>query len=467
MLIPLFAAASLLSCANSGGTEPDRPNIIFMLTDDQRADAAGFAGNEVIQTPNLDRLAREGIYFKNAFVTTSICAMSRASILTGQYARRHGIWDFGESLTEQQLADSYPARLKEAGYITGFIGKFGVGSITEKQARNYFDYWAGFNGQGSYNATYNGESMHLTQKIGAQAIDFLEQQRGIDRPFNLSISFKAPHVEGDPGHFLPDTAYRSLYENDSVAPPAAAGDSYMNYFPARFIKNENGALNVARSRWHDRFDTPEKYQENVKKYYRLVHGVDVVLGRIRDKLKELEFDKNTVIIFSSDNGFYLGEYGFAGKWYGSDPSIRVPMILYDPRTESPEATALDDMVLNIDIAPTILSIAGTEVPAGMQGADMTRLLIDDSQSWRTEFLYEHLWKSSDRYYIPSTEGLVTQDYKYMKYFPNREIDNVIFEELYDRNMDIHETKNRIEEVEFKNIETQMKQKLEVLKKAAE
>ena len=162
--------------------DPGPPNIIFLLTDDQRFDALGFAGNPVIQTPNMDKLAENGVYFANAFVTTSICAMSRASIFTGQYARRHDIWDFGESLSPEQYDNTYPALLKKAGYTTGFIGKFGVGSIQQGTITQYFDYWGGFNGQGTYRASYDDEPVHLTEKMGNQALEFLDQQKDADSP---------------------------------------------------------------------------------------------------------------------------------------------------------------------------------------------------------------------------------------------------------------------------------------------
>ncbi|TRX60016.1 sulfatase [Fulvivirga sp. M361] len=445
--------------------EDDRPNIIFLLTDDQRFDALSFAGNTVLQTPNMDRLAKGGVYFENAYVTTSICAMSRASILTGQYARRHDIWDFGESLTEQQYENTYPALFKKADYITGFIGKFGVGNIRQPTIRKYFDYWEGFNGQGSYKATDNGRPIHLTSKMGDQALTFLEQQKDADKPFLLSMSFKAPHVQGDPGFFLPDAAYDDLYETATIPEPVAAAKEYFNYFPEDIIKNKNGALSVARSRWHDRFSTAEEYQENVKKYYRLVHGVDVVIGRIIEKLNALDMDENTIIVFTSDNGFYLGEYGFAGKWYGSDPSIRVPMIIFDPRPEAPQGITIDKMALNIDIAPTLLSMAGIQKPVIMQGRDLGELIAGNNAGWRTEFFYEHLWPSSDAYYIPSTEGIVTEDYKYMRYFLNRDFNEIMFEEFYDRNKYKDEVINSVNNPDYDAHIDQLKQKLTLMRDA--
>ncbi|MEM7548572.1 MAG: sulfatase [Bacteroidota bacterium] len=444
-----------------------QPNIIFLLTDDQRFDALSFAGNPVLQTPHIDSLAQNGVYFNNAYVTTSICAMSRASILTGQYARRHDVWDFGKSLTEEQLDNSYPGLMKKAGYTTAFVGKFGVGNVQQATADKYFDYWAGFNGQGAYESNYEGQPIHLTEKMGNQALDFLDMQDSVEAPFLLSMSFKAPHVQdGHPDIFVSDERYRGLYQSDQIEEPLAADEAYYNYFPDEFITNKNGAENVARKRWHNRFGTPEKFQENVKKYYELIHGVDVVVGRIMDKLNELDMADNTVIVFTSDNGFYFGEYGFAGKWYGSDVSIRVPMIMFDPRPNAPRGVTIDEMALNIDVAPTLLSIAGIDAPDVMQGEDLTQLITVNASNWRQDFLYEHLWPSSDAYYIPSTEGVVTEGHKYMRYFLNRDFDNVMFEEFYDREQDADETNNRMADPTYSSQINQLKQKLEIMRDEA-
>ena len=223
---------------------------------------------------------------------------------------------------------------------------------------------------------------------------------------------------------------------------------------------------MARKRWQDRFSTPGKFQENVKKYYQLIHGVDVVVGRILDQLNTLGLADNTIIVFTSDNGFYLGEYGFAGKWYGSDPSIRVPMIIVDPRPGAPKGKVIENMALNIDLAPTMLSLAGVLPPASMQGEDLTPLMTGNAPGWRTEFLYEHLWPSSDAYYIPSSEGVVTEKHKYMKYFLNRDFDNAMFEELYDRSFDEHEIFNKIEDANYAETLKTLKQKLAAMRENA-
>ena len=435
-----------------------QPNIIFLLADDLRFDGLGIAGNPVLNTPNLDGLATNGVYFSNAFVTTSICAVSRASILSGQYASRHGIWGFAKNFSATQLAQTYPALLRQAGYTTGFIGKYGVGT-PDTNVVSLFDYWEGFAGQGTYNqTTASGRPIHLTKKIEGQAVEFLQQQAGSTQPFCLSVSFKAPHVEGDPGYFLPDAAYSNLYQGATIEEPLAAAKEYFNYFPDNFTQN-----NVARNRWHNRFATPEMFQESVKKYYRLIHGIDVAVGAITETLRTTGQLKNTVIIFTSDNGFYLGEYGFAGKWYGSDASIRVPLLVYDGRSEAVRGVTAEQMVLNIDMAPTILGLAGLEAPAAMQGQNIMPLAQNSSQQIRSEFFYEHQWQSSPAYYIPSTQGVVTQDYKYMRYFLNENYNQPLFEELYDRERDTHEVTNRMDDPDYTQARQVMLKKWEEMR----
>ncbi|MEW4923866.1 sulfatase [Algibacter sp. 2305UL17-15] len=437
-----------------------RPNIIFLLCDDLRYDALGYMGNTIIKTPHIDHLADNGVRFNNAYVTTSICAVSRASILTGQYARKHDIWGFSKDLSQQQLANTYPVLLKDAGYTIGFIGKYGVGHNAPK---DIFDFWAGFNGQGTYRQkTKEGKPIHLTSKMTHQAIAFLDKQKNNTAPFCLSISFKAPHVEGDPGYFLPDSQFDDLYKDDDVPIPSTASKTYFNYFPEAFTKN-----NVARNRWEDRFASPSMQQENIKKYYRLISGVDQAVGRIMDGLKKNGQDKNTVIIFTSDNGFYLGEYGFAGKWYGSEPSIKVPLVITDLRNKTQKSETRNQTVLNIDMGPTILGFAGAEIPKTMQGKDLFHLIKNSKTESRKEFFYEHLWQSSPSYYIPSTEGVVSGSKKYMKYFKDRDTTAVIFEELYDLEKDPSEKNNLIHNPEFTSLKDSMLKKYYRLKHKAE
>ncbi len=430
--IPLTGCNSQLSGRRAAA---GRPNIIFLLTDDQRADAMGCAGNPIIYTPNMDDMANNGVLFKNAFVTTSICASSRASIFAGQWTRRHKINNFGTHFSEAALAQTYPMLLRKAGYQVGFIGKYGVGPKRDLPVDEY-DYWRGFPGQGRYeHKDKDGNYKHLTQIMGEQSIEFL---RGCskDKPFCLSVSFKAPHVQdGDPRQFIYDRAYKNLYKDVAIPSPKTADPRYFEALP-EFLQTSE-----ARRRWQIRFSTPAKFQESVKSYYRLITGVDVVIGKIRDELKRLNFDDNTIIMFTGDNGFYLGEYGLAGKWFPHEESIRVPLIVFDPRASgSRRGVSCEQMALNVDIAPTILELAGLAVPKQMQGRSLVSLLTGQKPKWRTDFFYEHPFKHKT---IARTEALRTQRWKYARYI------DFDYEELYDLKNDPLETVNLAKDEKYK------------------
>jgi len=453
----IAAAMSLAGCdtelAERRAAARRQPNIIFLLTDDHRADTMGCAGNPIIQTLNMDALAANGVRFRNAFVTTSICASSRASIFTGQWTRRHGIIDFSTHFSEEALAQTYPMLLSQAGYRIGFIGKYGVGAKKDLPIDKY-DYWKGFPGQGRYeHKDENGNYKHLTRIMGEQAIEFL-QGCSEDQPFCLSVSFKAPHVQdSDPRQFLYDRAYENLYSDVTIPTPETADPLYFDALPEFLRASE------ARRRWKIRFPNPEKFQESVRGYYRLITGVDVVIGKIRDQLKQLNFNDNTVIMLIGDNGFYLGEYGLAGKWFPHELSIRVPLLVYDPRADTKRrGLVLDQMALNVDIAPTILEMAGLSVPQQMQGRSLVPLLKGQNPTWRTEFFYEHPFVHKT---IARTEALRTQRWKYARYI------DYDYEELYDLKNDPTETINLAKDEKYQKTLTSLRKRCNDLAKKAE
>ncbi len=458
-LLALAAAAVLYSATSAceKETKNSEPlNIIFLFADDMRWDALGYTGNRISQTPAIDSLAAKGSVFRNAYVTTSICAVSRASVLSGQYARRHGKWGFGPGFGADEWHLTYPKHLSDAGYRTGFIGKYGVGEYN--YASQQFDYWRGFPGQGSFNATdENGDPTHLTRLMGDQALEFIETTEA-ETPFALSISFKSPHAENEAIHWdLFDPAFADRYEGAQFEQPLAAEAQYFQHFPEDFTTG-----NEARERYQARMGTPTLAQESLEGYYRLVYGIDRAVSRIVAKLEAAGLADNTVIILSSDNGMYLGEYGFSGKWYGSDPSIRVPMLIYDP-TQPDGGSEHEEIALNIDIAPTILDYAGADIPGSMQGRSLRPLVTGDgSDPWRTDFLYEHLWNSGSGYYIPSTEGVVNDTAKYMRYFMNFDDSDLVFEELYRRPADPHEVNNLVGQSGASALEASLKNRLEAL-----
>ncbi|MBG89329.1 MAG: sulfatase [Verrucomicrobiales bacterium] len=418
------------------GVKADRPNIIFLLTDDQRYDTLGCNGNSIIHTPNIDALAERGVNFDRAYVTTSICAPNRASILTGQYVSRHGMLEFNKELSPDQMSHTYPALLKKSGYRTGFIGKYGVG---KPPGKDVFDFSRGFAGQGRFIMQKDGKTRHLTSIMCDQAIDFLKGCRR-DQPFHLSISFKAPHVQdsasvkSDQFPFDPAPHIADLYSDITIPSPLTANQEFFTRWPD-FLKNSEN-----RSRWAVRHWGPERNQVSLKGYYRLVSGVDHAVGRIVKELKRRGFDDNTIIIFSSDHGQYLGEYGFAGKWYPHEASIHIPMIIFDPRqSESARGIRNREFALSIDIAPTILDYAGIDAPERMQGRSVVSVAEGRTpEDWRKEIFYEHHfvppWEGMS---IPRNEGIRTHRWKYIQYLDSKPL----FEELYDLETDPHETVN--------------------------
>ncbi|ARA94387.1 hypothetical protein AWN76_015335 [Rhodothermaceae bacterium RA] len=453
----LFLTGLLLLAGCAPAEEPggQAPHLIVLLTDDQRWDALGAAGNPYIQTPHLDALARDGVRFTRAYVTTPICSISRASLFSGQYARRHGIHDFATGFTDSAWAQTYPALLRQAGYWTGFVGKFGVGREMPEEA---FDVWHGLPGQPHYEQTdVAGRPVHLTRLIGEQAAAFLREAPP-GRPFALSVSFKAPHVQdGDPRQFIYDPAYDGLYADVTIPSPETATPAHFERLPA-FLREGT----EARERWKLRFSNPEQTQRSLKGYYRLVSGIDAVVGRLRHVLDSLGLADQTVIVFTSDNGFFLGEHGLAGKWYGYQPSVRVPLLVYDPRRPAPPQDRIrHEMVLNIDLAPTLLDLAAVPVPAGMQGRSLRPLIHGETEeAWRTDFFFEHPF---DHPGIPRSEGVIGDRYTYLYYLDQRPP----FEMLFDRASDPHETENLVGDPAHEAMLTRLRARYEVLRAAAE
>lgn len=399
-------------------TEKVRPNIIFILTDDQRWDALGYAGNSEIHTPEMDKLASTGVYFSNAMVTTPICAASRASIFTGLQERTHR-FDFTTGPIENKYMDSaYPKLMREAGYYTGFFGKFGVKyKELDKLFDQYDEYDRGNFGdrRSYYYKTIGTDTVHLTRFTGQQGLDFIASAPA-DKPFCLELAFSAPHAadETQDQYFWQETT-DSLFRNTEMAPAKISEDKYFEALPEGIRNGFN------RLRWTWRYDTPEKYQHSVKGYYRMIAGIDLEIAKIRAALEAKGIADNTVIMLMGDNGYFLGERQLAGKWLMYDNCLRVPMIIYDPRFKNHHDNA--EMALNIDIPATILDLAGVAKPASWQGKSLLPIVQGKTKSLnRDTILVEHLWDFDP---IPPSEGVRTNEWKYMRYINDKSI-----EELY-------------------------------------
>lgn len=432
-----FATCQLALLAQVGvsQSEAKRPNLLFILTDDQRWDAVGYAGNPYIQTPNIDRLAEEGVVFTNSFVTTSICAASRASIFTGLHERSHGYNFYRPPLSSHALRDSYPVALKRMGYTNGFVGKFGV-KVVDAYKDTLFDYFHSLFPYPYLKELPDGSKRHLTDITGDLAIEFLQAQNGAG-PWSLSISFNAPHsVDKDPQQYFWPNPEDGLYEDVLFPEPETIAPQYFADNP-EFLKHSE-----SRKRYHWRFDEPGKYQEMVRGYYRMISGVDRVIGRVLQVLEETGQEENTVIIFMSDNGYFLGERGLADKWYLYEPSVRVPLLVVDPRIPERDRrnTHVSLTALNIDIAPTLVDYAGGDPSALPYQGRSLRSLVEGTApvDWRTEFYYEHLFHH-DVVKIPRSEGVRDERWTYIRWID----ENPVVEELYDHRTDFSQTNNLI------------------------
>jgi arylsulfatase len=402
-------------------------NILLLYADDWRYDTLGIAGNPIVKTPVLDQLASEGIHFTENCVTTSICWVSRATLFTGQYMARHGTKKRSEFFANPN--ETIFALLQNQGYYNGHVGKLGTG-------KSHFQkpYIPG--NMGVYGGWHvNKQGLHITDKNTMDALKFLDK-RPRSRPFFLHLGFYATHaVDGDPRQYIPQNGSMSMYVNDTVPFPITGREKSWKKMPSFFTDSNEG-----RYRFKLRYDTVRKHQSMMKNYYRMASEVDTACGKVLKKLEEQGELNNTLIIFTTDNGNFHAEHGLADKWYPHQESIRVPLIIKDPRMPKHKAgTVNDEFTLNIDLAPTILAAAGVEALPSMMGRDMSVLyrsevsLVKDSRlllskdftngsnranwplnqlAWRREFFYEHPVISNARR-IPSSEALVRKDYKYL------------------------------------------------------
>ncbi len=467
----LSGAAAAWLAPGCAPRESARPNLLVLLSDDQRWDTLGCMGNSIIETPHLDALARRGTLFRQAFVTTSICPTSRASILTGLSAGHHGVFDFETSLSPAHLDQSYPTLLRQQGYETAFIGKWGIdanrrGPLVE--AAGLFDYWAGAGWNDNYwhearcryvvasgrvgsaqnecdcppdaygvagprariGKANQREPLHLvTQILPRRFADFLDT-RDASRPFCASISFKAPHVpseDWDPRHA---DLYRDveipLRENFALVPDPALPLALRHSYSAFGAVLMQGAEDV---------------QRGLRNLYRQVSGLDFAVGEVLRALAERDLADDTVVLFTSDNGQLIGEHGLWGKFLMFEESIRVPLLVCDPRRSRPlRRRESNAMVLNVDVAPTLCELAGAPVPSGLDGRSLLPLLRGEADSLRDEWFYEHLFRTS-RYAIARSEGIRTPRWKYFRLLdaePVREM-------LFDLEADPYETRDLAQE----------------------
>ena len=406
----------------------DRPNLLVLLTDDQKVDSLGcYKKEQPLPTPNIDKLASDGVRFGNGFVTTPICAASRACILTGRYSSSTGMTKFRSVIKGEVFENSYNMLLQKAGYYTGQLGKYGVRASKKTIAR--YDFFDGSQGQGPKFRNYKGKKLHDSAWLTQRTSDFLDSvPKG--KPFCLQVNYKAPHASSVPApeddHLLDDYTFKRHPLDNEVA--------------AKLIHPfvRGSFLDIC---YRKEFNKDGDHNPFCRQYYEKIASVERSVGKIRKMLKERGLADNTVIVFLSDHGDHFGEKHLYGKWSPYEQSLRVPFIVYDPRPQARKGGVRDEMVLNIDVAPTLLELAGVEVPEVMDGRSLVPLISESrsptSEKWRDHFFFEHYHSGARGKYIARNEGIRTTDAKYLRWVdpPNP------IEEVYDLKKDPMETKN--------------------------
>lgn len=430
-------------------------NVVFILSDDHRYDFMGFTGKlPWLKTPNLDRLFKEGAYFKNAFVTTSLCSPSRASILTGAYSHVHTIVD--NASPEPPGNIYFPQYLQKAGYQTAFFGKWHMGEdAAADNPRPGFNHWESFKGQGVYyNPTLNIDGKHVTYKDSTYITDLLTEhavgwlkERDKSKPFFLYLSHKAVHMP-----MAPAKRHKGIYNNMKyILPPTyyqTSSDEYKKLDWPEWVKQQ-------RYSWHGvdyLYHTHQPVEDLVQTYCETLMGVDESVGSVMEYLKSEGLDQNTLVIYMGDNGFSMGEHGLIDKRHFYEESVKVPFLAYCPELFSGGQT-ITKMVQNIDVAPTILSVAGLQSPATMPGKSFIPLLKGEPTVWRDKIFYEYFWEY-DFPMTPTVFGVRTDKFKYIRYYGIWDTN-----ELYDLEHDPNESVNLINNPDYKPVADKMTKEL--------
>jgi N-acetylglucosamine-6-sulfatase len=440
-LLALLATALLMPCSPLRAAPR---NIVLILSDDHRYDFMGFMDEapEFLETPNFDRMARGGAHLANAFVTTSLCSPSRASILTGQYMHRHRVVDNQRPVAEGTVF--FSEYLQKAGYQTAFVGKWHMGH-DDDSPRPGFDHWVSFKGQGTYfdpELNINGKRQKIkgytTDVLAAQALKWLRESRDPTKPYLLYLSFKAVHYP-----FTPAPRHKGRYQGKPIPYPETMALTEENYATQpRWVRErrygihgidhmQTGALD---------HDPVPSFDALYWRFCETVHGLDENIGKLLDFLEAEKLDKSTLTLYLGDNGFALGEHGFYDKRDAFEESIRIPMLAYAPGVIAP-GTRVDKMVLNIDVAPTILQHCGVKPPdaKAFDGRSFEPLLRGDAvPSWRDHMLYEYHWEWNFPA-TPTTLAIRGDRYKYIYYHGLWDKNG-----FYDLESDPHERHNLID-----------------------
>ena len=465
----LLIAGVLFACKTNLTSKPEvtkKPNFLFVLLDDQSFDALQSSGRySFLKTPNMQRLEDEGVKFSSYFVTQSICSPSRASFLTGTYPHIHGVNQNNENVDPDWKTNKpYNELLQSAGYQTAHVGKIHMAHFKgKKHIRPGFDYWFSFVGQGVYfdpmvndNGNEYREKGYMTDILTDKTISWLKEKRDPNKPFSLNLWHKAVHENhaAAPRHKdlfakekLPFPPYNTHLEDFSGKPEwqrLKTWDSeWKNYVPSKSI-------------------TPQPWPVKGDKFTKQLEcllAVDESLGRVLATLEEIGELDNTVIIYSSDNGYFMGEHGFWDKRIAYENAMKIPMLIRYPKLIKPK-TVIDEITLNIDLAPTILELAGVEKPSYMQGESFVKLLNQSSKTktWRSSFMFEYYLDDDYPYAGPDMLAIRTERYKLVDNFLENDID-----ELYDLKNDPGEMVNLIKDPKYDALEKELRAELDKLK----
>jgi len=437
----------------TAAADPDgeRPvNIIFILSDDHRYDMMGFHENapEWLETPSMDRMAREGVHLQNAFVTTSLCSPSRASILTGQYAHNHKVIDNQSPIPEG--TSFFNEDLHANGYRTGFFGKWHMGNVSDDPMPGW-DRWVSFRGQGPYYdpvLNVDGDRIphqgYTTDLLTEHALSWLDEMKGESEPFFLYLSHKAVHAL-----FEPAPRHKGKFSDVEIPYPQSMDNTERNYrTKPRWVKDQRYSWHGVDYPYHGNLDFEQFYRQ----YNETLLALDESIGAILDYLEASGLDENTLVIYMGDNGFLLGEHGLIDKRNAYEESIRVPMLAWSPNWLESGST-IDALIRNIDVAPTILQITGASSKIPMDGASFVDILTGESEGEARDFFYEYYWESAFPQ-TPTTLALRTDKYKYIFYQGVWDRD-----ELYDLEADPSEHYNLSEVPHFRQVRNQMRNQL--------
>ncbi|MCX6633344.1 MAG: sulfatase [Candidatus Solibacter sp.] len=445
-MLATMVGAPALTAAAAG----KRRNVIFILSDDHRYDALGFLKAQPwLETPQLDRIAREGAYFKNAFVTTALCSPSRATILTGAYAHRHRIVDNNTPIPKGTVF--FPSHLQKAGYKTGFFGKWHMGAETD-EPKPGFDQWVSFRGQGTYLPNPNGLNVngknvpqkgYITDELTDYALDWMRTLPK-EQPYFLYLSHKAVHAE-----FEPAERHKGRYRDAKfVYPPTMAAEGEMAQHRPMWVQNQRNSWHGVDYSYHSTLDVGEYY----KRYAETLLAVDESVGRVFEELKRRGELESTLVIYMGDNGFAFGEHGLIDKRTAYEESMRVPLLARCPEL-FPGGRTVTEVVANLDIMPTVLDAAGVTPPKGVDGLSWLPLMRQQKVEWRKEFLYEYYWERNFPQ-TPTMHALRGGRYKFIRYQGIWDVD-----ELYDMQEDPLESRNLIANEKYAGLIQQMRERL--------